>query len=168
VLEYFFPMYFRQQVLRRLRQELTDPRFNVTDDAHLARLLNMATSGGRASYGSEREQLKATIYGCVDESTVRDFLIEDAERLSVLGDKNAIKSVPLVVDDGHHGNLVDQVTERIYGIRCRVVHAKADGGDMAVDLLLPSSPEVYALAVDVSVLQFLAQKAIVAGGVPLS
>jgi hypothetical protein len=166
VLEYFFPMYFSQQLLRRLRQELTDPRFNATDDAHLARLLSMMTSSGRSGYGSERDQLRATIYGCVDESTVRAFLNEDPERLRMLGDKKAIKRVSLVVDDGHHGNLIDQITERIYGIRCRVVHAKADGGDMAVDLLLPSSPEADALDVDVSILQFLAQKAIVTGGTP--
>ena len=168
VLEYFFPMYFRQQLLRRLRQELTDPRFNVTDDAQLARLLGMMTSSGRGGFGSERDQLKATIYGCIDEATLRSFLTEDAERLRVLGDKKAIKSVPVVVDDGHHGTLIDQVTERIYGIRCRVVHAKADGGDTAVDLLLPSSPEADTLNVDVSILQFLAQKAIVAGGTPFA
>ncbi len=168
VLEYFFPTYFRQHLVRRLRQELTDPRFNVTDDAHLARLLTMMTSSGRTGYGSERDQLKATIGGCVDESTASAFLAEDPERLRILGDKKAIKGVPLVVDDGHHGSLIDQVTDRIYGIRCRVVHAKADGGDMAVDLLLPSSPEADSLHADVSILQFLAQKAIVAGGTPFS
>lgn len=62
VLEFFFPMHFRQHLLRRLRQELTDPRFDATDDAHLARLLN-TISTGRAGYGNERDQLKATING---------------------------------------------------------------------------------------------------------
>jgi hypothetical protein len=168
VLEFFFPIYFRQSLLRRLRQELADPRFDVTDDAHLARLVATATSSGGTGYGSEREQLKATINGCVDESSVRTFLHEDPDRLQVIGDKKTIKGVEPVVDDGHHGNLIDQVGQRIYAIRCRVVHAKSDGGDMAVDLLLPGSSEAEALVVDVSVLQFLAQKAIVAGGAPLS
>jgi hypothetical protein len=168
VLEFFFPMHFRQHLLRRLRQELTDPRFDVTDDAHLARLLTTAISGGRVGYGSEREQLKATINGCVDESTLRDFLREDPELLHVLADKKTIKHVPAVVDDGHHGNLIDQVSERIYAIRNRVVHAKGDGSETAVDLLLPGSPEAAALAADVSVLKFLAQKAIVAGGTSFS
>ena len=167
VLEYFFPMYYRQHLLRRLKQELTHPRFKVTDDKDLARLLTMMTSSGRAGYGSEREQLKATIEGCVDESSVHDFLNEDPNRLRVLRDKKAIKGVKHVVDDGLHGNLIDQVTDRIYGIRCRVVHAKADGND-AADLLLPSSREADSLHADVSVLQFLAQKAIVAGGTPFS
>lgn len=166
ILEFFFPMHYRQHLLRRLRQELTDPRFDVTDDAHLARLLNTMSSS-RAGYGSERDQLKATINGCVDESTVRAFLHEDADRLAKLGDKKAIRSVPTVVDDGHHGSLIDQVAERIYAIRCRVVHAKSDGGDMAVDLLLPGSSEAVALVADISLLQFVAQKAIVAGGTPL-
>jgi hypothetical protein len=53
VLEFFFPVYFRQHLLRRLRQELTDPRFDVTDDAHLARLIATTTSSGGAGYGSE-------------------------------------------------------------------------------------------------------------------
>lgn len=47
-----------------------------------------------------------------------------------------------------------------------MVHAKSDGGDVAVDLLLPGSPEAVSLVADISVLQFLAQKAIVAGGIP--
>lgn len=168
VLEYFFPMYYRQHALRRMRQEITDPRFNATDDGHLAKLLNIIAPDGRISIASERDQLKATISGCVDEATLRSFLEEDEGRIELLKNKKALKGIPTVVDDGHRGSLLDQAAERIYKIRCRVVHAKADGGDSNSELLLPSGPEADSLHVDVEVLQYLAQKAIVAGGVPLT
>jgi hypothetical protein len=167
VLEFFFPMHFHQHLLKKLRQELTDPRFDVTDDTDLARLLN-AMSSGRGGYGNERDQLKATMNGCVDEATFRDFLQTHCEGVETLGDKKAIKGVPLIIDDGHHGDLLNQAAERIYAIRCRIVHAKADGGDRAAELLLPSSSEVQALTADIDVLQYLAQKVIVAGGTPLA
>ena len=168
VLEFFFPMYSRQRVLRRLRQEINDPRFDSTDDADLARLLALTTMGGRSGYGSEREQLKATVEGCVDETTLRSFFRATPEWFGTLADKRTIKNVPVVDEANNRIPLTDQVVERIYALRNRVVHAKADGGDTAIDLLLPGSSEAAALTADITVLQFLAQKAIVAGGSPLS
>lgn len=166
VLEFFFPMHFRHHLLRRIRQEIINPRFDVTDDAHVARLLAL-TATGRSGYGSEREQLKATVQGCIDETTLKDFFHEAPERFGVLLDKKAIKGVPVIDENNRGSSLVDQVVERIYAIRCRVVHAKADGGEASVDLLLPGGPEAAVLTADVAVLQFLAQKTIVAGGSPL-
>ena len=41
---------------------------------------------------SERDQLKATISGCTDDGTLRDFINEDAARLEVLSDKGALRT----------------------------------------------------------------------------
>lgn len=164
VLEFFFPMYFRQDVVRRLRQEIASPRFDVSEDAQVARLLTLAASGGRSGYGNERDQLKATVVGCIDELALRDFLSASPDRVECLADKKRIKNVPIINADSHNPTVLDQVVARVYGLRCRIVHAKADGGEMAMDLLLPGSSEAAALEHDVAVLQFLAQKAIVASG----
>jgi hypothetical protein len=163
VLEFFFPQHFRQHLLKRLRLEIIDPRFEVGNDTHLAKLLNLASSGGRGN-GSEREQLRATVNACVDETTLREFLRDDTERLDDLGDKKRIHGVPIVTAASRNSSLLDQVVERVYALRCRIVHAKADGGDSLVELLLPGGSEASALGTDVDLVQFLAQKAIIAGG----
>jgi hypothetical protein len=163
VLEFFFPQHFRRHLLQRLRQELMEPRFDVGNDSHLTRILSLASTSGRGN-ASEREQLKATINACIDESTLRGFLEEDPDRLELLGDKKRIKGIPVLETKNRAASLLDQTAERIYALRCRIVHTKGDGADTIADLLLPSGPEAAALDADVDLVQFLAQKAIIAGG----
>jgi hypothetical protein len=127
------------------------------------RLLRHASTSGRSGYGSERDQLKATIYGCTDEVDIRDLLAGDPEFFKSLTERKSIKDVPVIDDNNRATPFLDQIVARVYALRCRVVHAKADGGDAAVDLLLPGSNEAKAMAADVALAQFIAQKAIVAG-----
>lgn len=167
VLEFFFPMHSQREALRALRRTVTDPRFDVNDDADLSRVLRLAAANSRTGFGSEKEQLKATIYGSVNETDMWSFLHADPEFFGRLADKKTIKSIP-VIDEGNRGvPVLDQVTARVYALRNRVVHAKADGGDTAVELLLPGSIEAKSMAADVALVKFLAQKAIVAGAVQL-
>jgi hypothetical protein len=164
VLEYFFPMYSQREMLRRLRQMITSPRFEVSDDADLAKILQLVTANSRSGYGNEKDQLKATLSGCVEISSLLDLLRSDVEFFRSLTDKKTIRDVP-VIDENNRGiPLIDQVVARVYALRNRVVHAKADGGEMAVELLLPGSVEARSMTADIAIVQFLAQKAIVAGG----
>lgn len=51
-----------------------------------------------------------------------------------------------------------QAARRIYGLRCRVVHAtEGEAGD---ELLLPFSPEAHQLARDIELVSFVANKAL--------
>ena len=167
VLEFFFPQHFKRHQLLRLRQELIDPRFDVTNDGHVARILSLASAGSGRGGASERDQLKATIGGCTDENTLRDFINEDADRLEALGDKKRIKNVPVIDMGQRAASILDQTAERIYSLRCRIVHTKGDGGENTADFLLPSSQEATSLSIDVELIQFIAQKAIIASGSPL-
>lgn len=164
VLEFFFPQYFRRHLLQRVRQEIMDPRFDMANDSHVANIISLASSSGRGN-SSEREQLKATINACVDESTLRSFLEDDPDRMKFLGDKKKIKGIPALDSTSRSAPLLDQTSERIYAVRCRIVHTKSDSSsDTVSDLMLPSGPEAAALSADVELVQFLAQKAIIASG----
>jgi hypothetical protein len=124
----------------------------------------LVTTNGRSGYGNEKEQLKATVYGCVEISSMLELLHSDADFFRSLSDKKTINGVP-VVDENNRGiPMLDQVVARVYALRNRVVHAKADGGETAVELLLPGSVEARSMAADIALVQFLAQKAVVAGG----
>jgi hypothetical protein len=167
VLEYFFPSFSRRETLERLRNELLDPRFRPDDDNNLVRVINLASGTGRG-FISEREQLRSTIGGCVTESHIREF-IEGSEFLSEhFSGQQKIKDVARVNLADKGGDLLTSVSNRVYDIRCRIVHAKEDGGTSAVDLLLPSSREAEALGADIELIKFLAQKVLIAGASRLS
>lgn len=57
------------------------------------------------------------------------------------------------------------MSQRIYEIRCRIVHTKA--GEHDVDLLLPFSAEARILAFDLELLEFIVRTALIAGSRPL-
>jgi hypothetical protein len=164
VLEYFFPMYSQGEMLRRLRQMIISPRFEVGDDADLAKILQLVTTNGRSGYGNEKEQLKATVYGCIEASSMLELLRSNADFFRPLGDKKTINGVPIIDENNRGMPILDQAVARVYALRNRVVHAKADGGEMAVELLLPGSVEARSMTADIALVQFLAQKAVVAGG----
>lgn len=161
-IEYFFPIYARNDLLGRLRTTLNDPRFDARDDACLGRVLSLAAPVGRG-LGSEREQLRATVRGCAEAEELRS-LVESTERMTehFCAKKQAIQGVSKIQLDAAAVDLRDQLADRIYAIRCRIVHTKQDGGDAGVNLLLPSSREARSLAPDVALVRFVAEKVLVA------
>lgn len=63
-------------------------------------------------------------------------------------------------------DICSDAAELIYDIRCKIVHTKQDGAGEE-RLLLPLSPEADLLQRNIDLIQFLAQKAIVAASTPI-
>ncbi|TQJ54672.1 hypothetical protein [Streptomyces sp. SLBN-115] len=162
VLEYFFPSFSHRDTLTKLRNELLDPRFRPDDDSNLVRIINL-TSGTGKGFGSEREQLRSTISGCVTEDHVRDFVSGNSALSEHFSGKQKIKDVANLTIADRQNDLLTSVANRVYEIRCRIVHAKEDGGKSSVDLLLPFSREAEALGPDIELVKFLAQKVLITG-----
>ncbi|WP_146065437.1 MULTISPECIES: hypothetical protein [unclassified Streptomyces] len=162
VLEYFFPSFSHKATLEKLRNELLDPRFRADDNASLVRILGLASGSGRG-FGSERDQLKSTVSGCVTEAHVRGLLESDPAFAEHFSGKPVIKDVAKINLSDTKSDLLAAVANRIYDIRCRIVHTKEDGGGNAVDLLLPFSKEAEQLRPDIELVKFISQKALIAG-----
>ncbi len=160
VLEHFFPAYYEQAILTRLRQATMDPLFDPHNNSHLSKLVQI--SAGRGA-GSERDQLKATLRYCVAVDEVESFLGESVERSTFLADKNALSAVRAISPRDANFALTDQIAERVYQIRCRIVHSK-DGGNAvnSAPMLLPFSTEANKLGYDIQLIRFLAQKVLIA------
>lgn len=162
-LEYFFPAFAREEALRRVRSELKNPRFSPDDERALTRLITLALESSTGTM-RERDQLRHTVRGCIDQSALAS-LIHD---LDTQHDKHftkssqAIKGVRSIKLSPGSEDLRDQIADRIYAIRCRIVHTKQDGGTAGLDLLLPSSAEAGALPPDVRLLREIAQLALIA------
>ncbi|GAA2290696.1 hypothetical protein GCM10010149_42250 [Nonomuraea roseoviolacea subsp. roseoviolacea] len=166
VLEYYFPLYSQREVVERLRYELKDPTLDYEDDRRVLRILRLASGQGRG-YGSEREQLKATIRGCATEDDIRDFLSESPERVAHFGGKSKIDGLARIDPNNRQISLLDQAATRIYDLRCRIVHTKEDGVDGSPDILLPFGIEAQSIGHDIGLVRYLAQRALISSAVRL-
>lgn len=167
VLEYYFSRYSQRDLLDKLRNELRDPNFRADDERQLSRILRITRQPGRG-YGDERSQLKATVRYSVSEDAISDFFSANPEVLGYFSAKRqAIAGLEPVDPKRKKGDLADLLCERIYEIRCRVVHTKEDGGGQVDSLLMPFSPEAESLRAENVLMRFLAQKVLIAGAVDL-
>ena len=164
VVEFFFPIYSRQEVTRRLRIALKQPKFDVNNDIALNKVLSIILPEGRTGI-SEREQLRLTLRACLEPGMIREFIESSPEYGPHFTAKNQVirGAGRILLYDGQP-DLRDQAADRIYAIRNRVVHTKQDGTDTAVDLLLPSSPEAHSMAPDVELIRLVAQHVIASAG----
>ncbi|MEZ7130464.1 methylamine utilization protein MauJ [Nonomuraea sp. AD125B] len=161
VLEYYFPKYSHRELIERIRNELRDPSFKIDDDSDLTRLIRMSGQTDSGT-GRERDQLKATLRACVSDDRLKSFL-DDPERANFYAGQQVIRDVARIDTKNKKADLRDQAADRIYDLRCRIVHTKDDGGSKLAELLLPFSSEAERLGHDIELVRFLAQRVLVAG-----
>ena len=165
VLEYYFPIYYQRETLDRMKQELLDPRFSPQNDTHLTRLLSLVNPQGK-NFSNERDQLRATVRACVSQERLADYLTDEGREQFFSG-KQQVKNVARLDQKNKNIDLRDQVANRIYDIRCRIVHTKSEAGDQYPELLLPFSEEAESLGFDIDLIQFLAQRVLIHRATPL-
>lgn len=164
-LEFFFPVYSVREAQRVLRTKIKDPTFNFDKETDIAKLLQALRVSYRGGYGSEREQLTSVVENCVQGEELVAFVSENDDRKEFYRDKDKFSKVSRVrlQLSGSASELLRSVAERLYDIRCRIVHSKADQ-DQAVAVILPFSKEAQMLGHDIVVARFVARKTLVASG----
>ncbi|HRP76956.1 MAG TPA: hypothetical protein PKZ27_15240, partial [Rhodocyclaceae bacterium] len=111
--------------------------------------------------------LRATIRECVDQSQIECFLDQNAERAEFFTSKQKGLTQYSINRQNKVIDLINQVSDRIYDIRCKVVHVKSDDGDAELELLLPYTEEAEKLVFDIELVQFLAQKVLICSSMPI-
>ena len=159
-LEYFFPHFSGQAVIQNLRSQLKNPAFDFSSDAAIARIIAVASPAVKSG-GSEREQIRETIRAVADQSVIEEYFTEPL-RDSVSKKGTGVDYVTPIQFDERAPDLRDQVASRLYEIRCRIVHAKSDGGPNDKPVLLPDSPESHRLEADIGLMRLLAERAVIA------
>ena len=167
-IEYFFPVYSVLEAQRVLTTKIKDPTFNFDRPTDVAKLLQALKISNRGGYGSEREQLVSVIENCVEEDELITFLAEADDRKEFYRDKNKHSHVSQVKipNSGPDGTVTRAVADRLYDVRCRIVHAKAEQ-DQDVAVILPFSKAAQLMTHDVALARFVARKTLVAGGTKL-
>jgi hypothetical protein len=167
VVEFYFPTYSKAEAQRKLKAILKDPTFRGDRDADIGKLLTAIHVSRSGAFGDERSQLRATLTECIDANALRDFLESDLARkdfYSAKGKSLAYHKIPL---SNPTADLRNDVADRIYDIRCKIVHTKNDSRDGELELLLPYSVEAQELPVDIELVQYLARSVLIAGSSPL-
>jgi hypothetical protein len=163
VLEFYFPIYADHEIRRRVKSVVKDPGFKPHNEGHISKIMKAMNSGGRSGFGDERSQLRAAIRGSANPDVIRDFLDAGERRAKYFGERKRKHSpaVTLLRSGMDDDALLDAVAERIYEIRCRIVHSKDSEGDLGQ--LLPFSPEAEQMSQDIALVEALARGALVAG-----
>lgn len=159
-LEFYFPTYSQAEARRKIRNHLKHPSFRPDRDADLARILMAARTSGHG-YGDERSQLRATVNECVEPGALRAFLTESEERVQFFSAKAEGLTEQRIPIRNSDADLRNDVADRIYDIRCKIVHTKSTGRDAEVELLLPFSKEAELLYADIELVQFVAREVLV-------
>lgn len=162
-IEYFFPQYARQETIARVKNVLKDPTFDGSKDSSVNRILDATLEGRRGLLVEERKQLGATLKHCVDAGALADFL-EETEGRKQYYSKDYKKISEKAINSRDEANLLAQTSERIYDIRCKIVHTKNQdtGEGESEGIILPFSKEADLLVDDVDLIKFLARKVLIA------
>lgn len=169
-LEFYFPIYSKIEVQRKIKNLIKDPLFDSNSDSEISKILNIVKSSNKYNtFGDEKEQLKATLKLCINESELKELLEIDDTRKSFFSDKKGDKlskcHLPFKKDSGFIENdLINQVAERVYDIRCKIVHSKSNENEY----INPFSKEVNQLIYDIELVEFLARKVLIASSTPFS
>lgn len=161
VVEYYYPIYYNADMSRRIRAVLKHPSFRVDRDVDVSKII-AALRGSRQGAASERDQLRATLKECLSQEDIKAFLSEDTDRATHFLAKSKGVTGCIINPDNRQNDLAYQVAERIYDIRCKIVHTKGDSDDGEVELLLPYSPEAERMHFEIDLARFVARHVLIA------
>lgn len=159
-IEFYFPTFSKAEARRKIALLLKDPTFRADRDSDVARLLSAISISRSGGIGDERTQLRASINECLNPEELREFFNADEDRVAYFGgkQKSGVHKIPIANETA---DLRNDVADRLYNIRCRIVHTK-DSEQHSGSMILPFSEEADQLIFDIDLAQFVAQKILIA------
>jgi hypothetical protein len=153
-IEFYFPRYSQTEARKRVGTIIKHPTFRPHHDDDLDRLISairLARSGG---LGSERSQLRAVVTECVSADEIRKYLTgfkEREEHFSGKGQKGSYVKIPI---SNKTADLRNDVADRIYDIRRKIVHTKSEHSE-------DFSEDADYLAHDIELVEFVARSVLI-------
>ncbi|WP_435588394.1 hypothetical protein [Micromonospora chalcea] len=165
-IEYYLPLHDRRAAIQQIRRALHSPLFSLSDDEDVLGLVGVL---GRQSSKSERESFVDLVADSVGSDRIMNWLTQLERSVPEhFSKKGPIKHVTNLSSKDTSRDIVKQVANRIYDIRCRVVHSKAGGGKEGVEAIFPGDHEANAMQPDLELLRVVAIEVISAFGSSLA
>jgi hypothetical protein len=166
-IEYYFPAYAEANARRKIKNIVKDPGFRGGRDADRGRIPTAIKGRRGSNFGDERSQLRATLQECLDPDALRSYLESETDLKKFLSTKaGGLTGVKIPINNPT-ADLRNEVAERIYDIRCRIVHTKKSGSEDDVDMILPFSKEEQRLYFDNNLIEYVSRKVLIAASTPL-
>jgi hypothetical protein len=173
VIEYYFPKYSKQELRNKAKQIILERNFSADSDSCIDDLIR-TISDAKHNIKSERNQLISTIGIFVTSADIAAKFQEFDELTthfingyySEISDKKI--SIDKYLEQTHNSpnspkaNLVKECAERIYDIRCQIVHTKS-----CKKFMLPYSREVRMIPIELSLIRLVARMVLVGASKPL-
>lgn len=163
VLEYFFPQFVKQEALRQLSRLLRNPGFDAHRDSDVRRVVEVISKTSGSSL-PEREQLRLTIQAIATPDELLE-VVQLSGAAQQLADKKCPLSKKVVTNS--RSDVGEQLAERIYDIRCSIVHSKSDHPQASGPGVLPETDEDDLIRAELPIMEFLAQQALIGTAEPL-
>ncbi|WP_440110653.1 hypothetical protein [Paenibacillus sp. QZ-Y1] len=172
-IEFYFPIYTEIDAKKVLKKILKNPIFDGDNDGDLTKLITTIRPrlNGRG-LANERTQLLSTLKECINSDDIRDFLKGPKKKeffslKNELGGQSKKLSLIPLTDQQSDDELINNLKDRIYDIRCKIVHTKSNETDQSNELILPFSKEADYLDFDIELIKLVAQQVIISSGSPL-
>lgn len=170
ILEHFFDDFSNRSSLGHIQNILRNPNFDNGDPSSISQLFNILKyTGAQNEPGSEKRQLRSLLMEIISPIEIRAYLTSHPE-IKEFFDKDkevSKKNIPMRAIEPpdtkvKDSDLFDPIAERIYDIRCRIVHAKREPETNQRDNIYPFSSESSLLSFDINLVKKLANKTLIA------
>lgn len=167
VAEYFFPFFSKIEAQKRIRSILKRPNFRSEKDSDIGQIISAIQETRAGALYDERTLLKATLKEVFSPNDLREFLNNNRYSEFFKNDFKKVHNAKLTIESDK-AEIIDQVAERLYGIRCKIVHTKAGTVADELDLIVPYSEEEQYLGPDVELMSFVARRCIDSSGTAIT
>lgn len=160
ILEFYYPIYSQRDAHQKIKNIIKDPRFNPNKDSDISTIItSIKQNKNQLGFGSELEQLKATLTNCLSNDELKELIELNDEIKLYYGEKDSKKLASKSISLNNMSNLIIDFAERLYEIRCRIVHTKVSEKDYK--LLIPSSPELHFMIYEIVILEEIVKKVLI-------
>lgn len=156
-IEVFFPKFTHEEIRNRMSSVLKSPDFQPDDNSDLDRLMAVVTGKKNGGFLDEKDQLKTVLSACISEDEIRK-IIKEENLIEYYENKKTWEKFPKIPVKGKE-SLIPSICDRIYRIRCAIVHTKFS--ETGNNTILPFSDDETNIIKDISLLKKIAQQILI-------
>ncbi len=160
--EYYFPRYSTIEARKRVSSIIKNPSFRMFNDDDIDKIVSSVRIARGGGLGDERSQLRAVIGECISSDDMRSYLESDSEIKDHFSGKSRKYKYHKIPIENQSADLRNDAADRIYTIRCKIVHTKSSDDSDGISMLVPFSEEADYLARDIDLMEFVAKAVLVA------
>jgi len=162
VVEFFFAHYSMFEVQTLTTNHLKDPKFSPHDASMVQNIIHLIKDHKASDKTrNERQQLRAVLEATIHQTDIIDWIEEEDDRVTFFQTRELFTTTSAQqINIRKPDEIIHQLMERMYDIRCKIVHTKSTGTER--DFILPYSEEALQLSYDIDLMKEVAERVLIA------